>query len=302
MAETATPHDAVFKTFLSRVETARDFIELHLPSSLTQICKLDTLRLESGSFLEDDLRPYYSDILYSLETTRGAGYVHVLIEHQSAPDKLMAFRLMRYAVAAMQRHLESGHKTLPLVIPILFYQGRRSPYPWSMRWLDNFADPETARQLYSGAFPLVDITVIPDDDIMQHRSMAALTLVQKHIRQRDMAQLLDKLTHLLLLEQMSGQQITVLVNYMAQAGDAEDTRTLLYGLAQRVPQHGGLLMTLAETWLAEGMEKGVQQGIKEGKHQALLQVAEAMRKRGIDDAAILEMTGLAEDELQRLRH
>ena len=294
MAETATPHDAVFKTFLSRVETARDFIELHLPSSLTQICKLDTLRLESGSFLEDDLRPYYSDILYSLETTRGAGYVHVLIEHQSAPDKLMAFRLMRYAVAAMQRHLESGHKTLPLVIPILFYQGRRSP------------DPETARQLYSGAFPLVDITVIPDDDIMQHRSMAALTLVQKHIRQRDMAQLLDKLTHLLLLEQMSGQQITVLVNYMAQAGDAEDTRTLLYGLAQRVPQHGGLLMTLAETWLAEGMEKGikegVQQGIKEGKHQALLQVAEAMRKRGIDDAAIMEMTGLAEDELLRLRH
>ncbi|PLM02572.1 ISNCY family transposase, partial [Klebsiella pneumoniae] len=117
MAETATPHDAVFKTFLSRVETARDFIELHLPPSLTQICKLDTLRLESGSFLEDDLRPYYSDILYSLETTRGAGYVHVLIEHQSAPDKLMAFRLMRYAIAAMQRHLESGHKTLPLVIP-----------------------------------------------------------------------------------------------------------------------------------------------------------------------------------------
>ena len=284
MAETATPHDAVFKTFLSRVETARDFIELHLPPSLTQICKLDTLRLESGSFLEDDLRPYYSDILYSLETTRGAGYV----------------------IAAMQRHLESGHKTLPLVIPILFYQGRRSPYPWSMRWLDNFADPETASQLYSGAFPLVDITVIPDDDIMQHRSMAALTLVQKHIRQRDMAQLLDKLTHLLMLEQMSGQQITVLVNYMAQAGDAEDTRTLLYGLAQRVPQHGGLLMTLAETWLAEGMEKGiregVQQGIKEGKHQALVQVAEAMRNRGIDDQAIMEMTGLSEDELQRLRH
>ncbi len=58
MAETATPHDAVFKTFLSRVETARDFIELHLPPSLTQICKLDTHRLESGSFLEDDLGPY----------------------------------------------------------------------------------------------------------------------------------------------------------------------------------------------------------------------------------------------------
>ncbi len=118
-----------------------------------------------------------------------------------------------------------------------------------------------------------------------------------------MAQLLDKLTHLLMLEQMSGQQITVLVNYMAQAGDAEDTRTLLYGLAQRVPQHGGLLMTLAETWLAEGMEKGVQQGIKKkGNTRLWVQVAEAMRSRGIDDQAIMEMTGLSEDELQRLRH
>jgi predicted transposase/invertase (TIGR01784 family) len=57
MAEATTPHDAVFKTFLSRVETARDFIELHLPPSLLKICKLETLHLESGSFVEDDLRP-----------------------------------------------------------------------------------------------------------------------------------------------------------------------------------------------------------------------------------------------------
>ncbi len=32
----------------------------------------------------------------------------------------MAFRLMRYAIAAMQRHLDAGHKTLPLVVPMLF--------------------------------------------------------------------------------------------------------------------------------------------------------------------------------------
>ena len=231
MAEAATPHDAVFRTFLSRVETARDFIEIHLPPSLMQICKLDTLRLESGSFIEDDLRPFYSDILYSLETTSGCGYVHVLIEHQSSPDKLMAFRLMRYAIAAMQRHIEEGHKTLPLVIPILFYQGRRSPYPWSLDWLENFADPDTARQIYSTAFPLVDITVIPDDEIMEHRSMAALTLVQKHIWQRDMAELVDKLTSLLLLEQMSRQQITVLIKYMAQAGEEQDVRPPFLGAA-----------------------------------------------------------------------
>lgn len=78
--------------------------EIHLPSTLRQICNLNTLRLESGSFIEEDLRPHYSDILWSLETSEGEGYIYVVIEHQSTPDAHMAFRLMRYAMAAMQRH------------------------------------------------------------------------------------------------------------------------------------------------------------------------------------------------------
>lgn len=123
---TPTPHDATFRQFLSQPDIARDFMELHLPAELRAICDLSTLKLESGSFVEDDLRQYFSDILYSLKTSNGDGYIHVLVEHQSTPDRHMAFRLMRYAVAAMHRHLEAGHKQLPLVIPVLFYTGKRA--------------------------------------------------------------------------------------------------------------------------------------------------------------------------------
>ena len=204
----------------------------------------------------------------------------------------MSFRLMRYAIAAMQRHLEAGNDTLPLVIPVLFYHGKQSPWQGSMNWLDHFEDSATALQLYSTPFPLVDVTVIPDDEIMQHRSMAALTLVQKHIRQRDMAQLLDKLTRLFMLNKMSGQQLTVLVNYMVQAGNTQDVQTLLYKLAQRVPQHGDKLMTMADQLKQIGRE--------EGKRIAILDIAKAMLKRGLDTDAIMEMTGLSKDELQKL--
>lgn len=144
---TPTPHDATFRQFLTQPEVARDFMEIHLPAELRDICDLSTLKLESGSFVEDDLRQYFSDVLYSLKTTAGEGYVHVLIEHQSSPDKHMAFRLVRYAVAAMQRHLEAGHKKLPLVIPVLFYTGKRSPYPYSRMSLTsrNWQAGSTAR-------------------------------------------------------------------------------------------------------------------------------------------------------------
>ena len=102
---------------------------LHLPAELQAICDFSTLKLESGNFVEEDLRPYFSDVLYSLKTTADDNsYIHVLIEHPSSPDKHMAFRLLRYAVAAMQRHLDAGHKKLPWVIPVLFYTLNNSSY------------------------------------------------------------------------------------------------------------------------------------------------------------------------------
>lgn len=303
---TPTPHDLVFKTFLSTMETARDFIAIHLPPALLQLCDLQTLQLESGSFIEEDLHPYFSDMLYSLKTACGDGYIHVLIEHQSSPDRHMAFRLMRYAIAAMQRHLEAGHNALPLVIPILFYQGRRSPYPNSMNWLDEFSDPVVAGRIYSQNFPLVDITVIPDDEIMRHRSMAALTLIQKHIRQRDLTRLLDKLASLLTRNHISGQQVIALVNYMLQAGEAQDARTLLYEMAQRAPQYGDELMTLAEQLKQEGRNEGIQlgmkQGIQTGEREASRKIARAMLEKGIPAADIIEMTGVSAEELPSLQH
>lgn len=304
---TPTPHDATFRQFLTQPEVARDFMELHLPAELRAICDLNTLKLESGSFVEDNLRQYFSDVLYSLKTTAGDdGYVHVLIEHQSTPDQHMAFRLIRYAVAAMQRHLEAGHKKLPLVIPMLFYTGKRSPYPYSTRWLDEFANPELAGKLYSAAFPLVDVTVIPDDEIAGHRSMAALTLLQKHIHHRDLAELVDRLAPILLAGYLSSSQVVSLVHYIIQAGETSDAEAFVRQLAQRVPQHGDTLMTIAQQLEQKGIEKGIQlgrqEGHSEGERDATLKIARTMLQNGLDRNTVMKMTGLTEDELAQIRH
>ncbi|CAI1049156.1 putative transposase [Serratia quinivorans] len=302
--KTPTPHDAAFRQFLTQPEIARDFMELHLPPELRAICDLSTLKLESGSFVEDDLRQYFSDVLYSLKTTAGDdGYIHVLIEHQSTPDKHMAFRLIRYAIAAMQRHLDAGHKKLPLVIPVLFYTGKRTPYPYSTNWLREFYDPELAGKLYTAEFPLVDVTVIPDNEIMGHRSMAALTLLQKHIWQRDLAELTDKLATILL-------------------GEASDAEAFVRELALRVPQHEDELMTIAQQLEQKGIEKGIEQGIEmgiekgiplgeqrgiekgrqEGVLEGKLTVARAMLANGIDHDSVMKMTGLTAEDLAQIRH
>ena len=299
---TPTPHDATFRQFLTQPAIARDFMEIHLPAELRAICDLGTLKLESGSFVEDDLRQYFSDVLYSLKTTTGDGYIHVLIEHQSTPDRHMAFRLLRYAVAAMQRHLEAGHKKLPLVIPVLFYTGRRSPYPYAMNWLQEFDDPGLATKLYASDFPLVDVTVIPDDEIMNHRSMAALTLLQKHIHQRDLAELTERLATLLMENWLASPQVISLIHYILQAGESSGAEAFVRDLAQRVPQHGDELMTIAQQLEQKGIKKGIEQGRSEGEREAAFKIARNMLKSGLDEIAVMEMTGLSKDDLQSLLH
>ncbi len=127
---TSTPHDALFKSFLMHPDTARDFMEIHLPKDLRELCDLDSLKLESASFVDEKLRALHSDILWSVKTREGDGYIYVVIEHQSREDIHMAFRLMRYSMAVMQRHIEHDkRRPLPLVIPMLFYHGSRSPGP-----------------------------------------------------------------------------------------------------------------------------------------------------------------------------
>ncbi len=298
MKTTPTPHDALFKNFVTKPQTAYDLLDIHLPPALRKICDLKTLRLESGSFIENDLRAYYSDVLYSLKTTTGDGYVYALIEHQSSPDKHMAFRMMRYAIAAMQSHLDAGHDQLPLVIPMLFYHGMVTPYPYPMSWLQAFSVPTLAGQLYGGNFPLIDVTVIPDNEIMTHRRIALLELLQKHIRQRELSELSDQLVMVIASGYTTEDQLKAAINYIIQVGDTADPEAFLRSLANRLPQHEESLMTIAQKLEQIGEARGEANGLKKGK----LEVARTMFANGLDRATVMKMTGLSEEELAQICH
>lgn len=286
-----TPHDAFFKQFLMHPDTARDFLDIHLPAEIRGICDLDTLRLESSHFVEESLKEQYSDVLYSVKMQGTSGYIHVLIEHQSTADKKMAFRMMRYAIAAMHRLLKDENGPLPLVVPLLFYQEKTSPYPLSMSWLDMFALPELARRIYSEPFPLVDITVIPDDDIMQHRRIA----------------LLERLVTLISAEYTTESQLNSLLSYMVQRGHTDQPQVFYRELANRLPQEESM-MTLAEWFEEQGMQKGVREGMLEGKREGLQEgkteerrnIARRMLESGMTREAVAQITTLTDDEIEQI--
>ncbi len=158
--------------------------------------------------------------------------------------------------------------------------------------------------MYSNGFPLVDVTVIDDDEIMNHRWMAALTLLMKHIRQRDMMELLDRLPQVM-VEWISPEQVHVLIHYMVNAGEAPAPE-FMRALAERLPQHEDELMTIAQQLEQKGIEKGIrlgeQRGIEIGRNEGKLEVARTMLQNGIDRNTVMKMTALTADDLAQIRH
>lgn len=124
-------HDKFFKKALSNLTIAQEFFGTHLPPTFKKLIDLSTLSIEKGSFVDSALREHLSDMLYKVNIDNREGYIYILLEAQSTPDELMAFRVLEYSVQIMRRHLDKqAHdkkpETLPLVMPVVFYSGTRS--------------------------------------------------------------------------------------------------------------------------------------------------------------------------------
>ena len=56
-----------------------------------------------------------------------------------------------------------------------------------------------------------------------------------------------------------------------------------------------------EIGMAKGMEKGRAEGIEEGMSQRSLEIAKKMLAKGMDEASIMDMTGLTAEEIKLLK-
>ncbi|EHQ5004381.1 Rpn family recombination-promoting nuclease/putative transposase [Salmonella enterica] len=301
-------HDGLFKLFLREPDTARDFLAVHLPADIRAQVRLDTLKLEPGSFVDQKLRELHSDVLYSVETAEGhAGYIYCLVEHQSTADRMMAWRMMRYSMAVMDAHLKKGNDTLPVVVPLLFYQGTVRPYPYSTDWMDCFDVPALAREVYSRPWPLVDVSVMEDSDLQSHRRMALLELVQRDIRHRDAASLLRDVVQLIRLAGNTREQVEAVLCYIIYNGmTSEHITPFLYELAGEIPEYKELIMgTIAQQLKEEGIQLGLQQGIEQERlaaRQKLLETAYALLDNGVSLDVVIKSTGLSRETLEQPRH
>ncbi|MCI0525515.1 MAG: Rpn family recombination-promoting nuclease/putative transposase [Acidobacteria bacterium] len=125
MSEITTPHDSFCKEIMARPEVAADFMANYLPPDVVARLDLSGLELVKDSFVDEELRKHFSDLLYRVPFRDGGeAFIYILFEHKSRPDDWAAFQLLRYEMKIWEPMARSREGKLPPIFPIVFYHGQ----------------------------------------------------------------------------------------------------------------------------------------------------------------------------------
>jgi recombination-promoting nuclease RpnB len=106
---------------LQQPERAREYFRVVLPSHLADRLNFDTIRLESGSILDERLSESFSDLIYSvrLRDSDAGLYLSLLLEHKSSSDPFVTIQLGHYIFSALYRQVRGKKKPVP-VLPVFY--------------------------------------------------------------------------------------------------------------------------------------------------------------------------------------
>ena len=94
------PHDHLFKSTFSDPRIAADYIRNFLPLDLTSQLDLSSLELAPGSYVNEELEEYLSDVVYRCKYGQEEIKLSLLFEHKSQPDGIIYLQLLRYLLEA----------------------------------------------------------------------------------------------------------------------------------------------------------------------------------------------------------
>jgi predicted transposase/invertase (TIGR01784 family) len=307
-----TPHNNFFQYALSHPAAARNLIEMHLPADLVQILDLDSLELQKDSFVDDELRDSYSDMLYSIRLSGQdlsgqygepvEGQVYLLLEHKSQSDPMTCFQLLRYIVRIWEQRLRKGQSLCP-VFPLVIYHGQEA---WSapVRLEELIGGPDVLFEHgVRMAYPVVDIGQIPDELLATDPFLQSVLGLLKYSRKRNFE---DKLEFFLrcLLEigtaELQTEHLDAVLVYVTTVSPSIPLETLAMTIQKIFPtqiEPG----SIADEYMKKGRQEGKQEGLKEGLKEGQIQLIQTLQEilgLPLSDASTFQDRSL--DQLQAI--
>ena len=319
-----TFQDRSSKWLLSHGDHLRELLRI-IGGDLVNGLDFGRLQRVNTTYIADNLREQESDLVF-LVPFRGVDetevMIYILLEHQSTPDPSMGFRLLFYMCQIWDQQRQkwlaeavakSEWRFRP-IIPVVFYTGTREwqSLPVSLETLMDVPEP---LMRFTPKFDtlFLGIGAEPDATFLEtgHPFGWLLTLLKRQDAETSVfIEALERLSeylgtftledrtawkqaiyflHLLVFHKRSGEERNVLEQILTQHQGT-------FGLTK---QETDLMQTLAEQYLQQGREQGVEEGARQTSIESTLTIL-TKRFPGADIPAVKSRLEAIED-LNRLK-
>jgi predicted transposase/invertase (TIGR01784 family) len=158
-----------------------------------------------------------------------------------------------------------------------------------------FASKDLYNNAQLGKFKLVDLTVIEAEQILQHKKLAVLEMVLKHIHARDFTKAIDDVVKAIVVDledHLSDSLLQGTFNYLFDGREKADIAQLILKLKQTIPYNKSteeILMSYADELR------------QEGRQETQREIAKQLIESGVDYAIITKTTHLTVSELEKIK-
>jgi len=267
------PHEGLFLKVFKDKENTRHFLQQHLPHDLLEHADWDSMYLENASYLDEEMRKHFSDLVFSLrmgEEEFSAAKVYLLFEHKSSPESLVGLQVLRYMALQWKEMYDQGQIAggrLPPIIPIVIYQGRAS---WKARasFQDLVEMPSDSFKAFvpDFSFAFFNIGELDERRIQQNVVLKFYVAIIKSLDKPELKELLPQLTRGLyesLGHRTATEYLEIFFRYLTKSTEILDRNDYERALAM-LPEGGRDIMnTLADQWMKEGYERAEQEFMQE---------------------------------------
>ncbi|MEQ1743960.1 MAG: Rpn family recombination-promoting nuclease/putative transposase [Saprospiraceae bacterium] len=271
------PHDTYFEQVFKVQPVTLQLLQAFLSADQVAALNLRTLQLSPESFLSDDLRESFSDLVYTCETIQADPVrICILLEHKSrSTGRRIYIQLGNYLRGVQEEDIRQKRPRFTLTIPILFYHGQN---PWN---------PKPLREHY-GAVPPALAGYVPHFDILKVNVQAMLDeeirgmqdavllrnifLAFKHGRENEFIRQHFREVLIFVHENVAEEILLGLfeATFFYLQIVSSFTKHEIMELVETLPPHLEHKVKFTyEHFVEEGIEKGIKMGIEKGVEKGI---------------------------------
>lgn len=273
--EISNPHDKFFKETFSIRENVVDFLQGTFPEELIKKLDLSTLTADNTSYIDKELKEYFSDTVYNCFYRDKEIKISILFEHKSYPVLYPHIQILRYLLKIWETNIKQG-EAFKVVIPVIVYHGKET---WKSRRFHEYfegVDETLCRFIPEFEYLFTDLGGYSNEEIKERvfRRVSlriALLIMRNIFNERDLEKNLKDFIEIgrRYFEEEEGLRfLESVIRYLYNAPEISVEQVI--DTIKEITEEGGKLsMTIAAKLIEKGRIEGEKKGKIEGLKEAI---------------------------------